>query len=104
MDLVLIIAKSNRVYAIEASKTYKASEQPDKSTVFTTKELDVLESSLTSQYGKPTHGLSEENSQYTRVGTQWQSKSYISNSYIDFYGTFVGYKIQFSLCRHDIDF
>jgi len=104
MDLVLIIVKASKVYAIEVSKTYKASEQPNKATIFTSKELEVLESGLTSQYGNATHKIDDNNSKYTRFGVQWQSQSYLANCYIDFYGTLVGYKVQFSLCKHEVDF
>jgi hypothetical protein len=104
MDLVCIISKENKVYAIEVSKRYKASEQPNKAITFSTTELDALESGLTNQYGKPTHYLKDSNSKYTRIGSQWQSHSYTANCFIDFYGTFEGYMIYFSLSQLSVDF
>ncbi len=93
---------TGKVHAIEAMKLVKATNE--NATVFDATELDIIQAGLTRLYGKPQYGLNENNAKYNRVGAQWISKSKEANCFIDFYGTFVGYKLQFSLCEHSEDF
>lgn len=102
MNSVMVIAKENKVYAIEASKTVKATKA--KPTIFDPYELDVIQQGLTSQFGTPSSSLEENNAKYVRIGVQWEAKSKLANCFIDFYGTYVGYKLQFSICELNIDF
>lgn len=102
MNYVRVIGLNGKVHAIEAIKMVKATN--DKATVFDATELDVIQAGLTRLYGEPKYALNDNNSQYNRIGVQWISKSKEANCFIDFYGTFVGYKLQFSLCEHSEDF
>lgn len=102
MNSVMVIAKDNKVYAIEATKIIKATDE--KAAIFDSSELDVIQRGLTAQYGTPSCSLEENNEKYVRTGVQWESKSKLVNCFIDFYGTFVGYKLQFSMCELNIDF
>lgn len=102
MNYVRVIALNGKVHAIEAIKMVKATDE--KATVFDATELDVIQAGLTRLYGEPKYALNENNSQYNRIGVQWISQSKQANCFIDFYGTFVGYKLQFSLCEHREDF
>ena len=91
-----------KVVDIEVIKMVKATNEH--ATVFDASELDVIQAGLTRLYGDPQYKLTENNSQYNRIGVQWISNSKEANCFIDFYGTFVGYKLQFSLCEHSEDF
>ena len=85
---------NGKVHAIEVIKMVKATNEH--ATVFDASELDVIQAGLTRLYGDPQYKLTENNSQYNRIGVQWISNSKEANCFIDFYGTFVGYKLQFS--------
>ena len=102
MNYVRVIVLNGKVHAIEAIKMVKATTE--KATVFDATELDIIQAGLTRLYGEPKYALNENNSQYNRIGVQWISQSKQANCFIDFYGTFVGYKLQFSLCEHKEDF
>lgn len=102
MNYVRIIELNGKVHAIEAMKIVKATKEH--ATVFDSKELDIIQAGLTRQYGKPKYALDEENSKYVRVGVQWISNTKQANCFIDFYGTYVGYKLQFSLSEYREDF
>lgn len=102
MDYVRVVAKNDKVYAIEAFKIVKATN--DRATIFDASELDMIQRGLTGLYGIPSCSLEENNTEYVRTGVQWESKSKLANCFIDFYGTFVGYKLQFSMCEHSLDF
>ena len=102
MNYVRVIGLNGKVYAIEAIKMVKATNE--KATVFDATELDVIQAGLTRLYGEPKYALNDNNSRYTRIGVQWISKSKEADCFIDFYGTFVGYKLQFALCEHSEDF
>ena len=102
MNYVRVIGLNGKVHAIEAMKLIKATNAH--ATVFDTTELDIIQAGLTRLYGNPQYGLNENNAKYNRIGVQWISKSKEVNCFIDFYGTFVGYKLQFSLCEHNEDF
>lgn len=102
MNYVRVIALNGKVHAVEAIKMVKATDE--KATVFDATELNVIQAGLTRLYGEPKYALNENNSQYNRIGVQWLSQSKQANCFIDFYGTFVGYKLQFSLCEHSEDF
>lgn len=102
MNYVRVIGLNGKVHAIEVIKMVKATNEH--ATVFDASELDVIQAGLTRLYGDPQYKLTENNSQYNRIGVQWISNSKEDNCFIDFYGTFVGYKLQFSLCEHSEDF
>lgn len=102
MNYVRIVAKNDKVYAIEVIKVIKATSE--QATVFDSSELDLIQENLTRLYGEPKYSLNNENSKYVRVGVQWVSGTKLANCFIDFYGTFVGYKLQFSLCEYEEDF
>lgn len=102
MDYVRVIGLDGKVHAIEAMKMVKATKEH--AAIFDATELDIIQAGLTRLYGEPQYGLTENNSQFNRLGVQWISKTKQANCFIDFYGTFVGYKLQFSLCEHIEDF
>lgn len=102
MNYVRVIAKNNKVHAVEVIKVVKATTE--QATVFDSSELDIIQTGLTRLYGEPKYSLNNENSKYVRVGVQWVSGTKLANCFIDFYGTFVGYKLQFSLCEYEEDF
>lgn len=102
LNYVRVVALSGIVHAIEAMKIVKATKE--QATVFDPAELDIIQAGLTRLYGEPKYALNEENSKFVRLGAQWISKTKLANCFIDFYGTFVGYKLQFSLCEHKEDF
>ena len=102
MNYVRVIGLDGKVHAIEAMKIVKATEEH--ATIFDATELDIIQAGLTRLYGEPQYALTENNSQFNRIGVQWISKTKQANCFIDFYGTFVGYKLQFSLCEHIEDF
>lgn len=101
MNYVRVVASNGKIHAIEAMKIVKAEKQ---GTIFDAKELDVIQAGLTRLYGEPKYGLNENNSKFVRVGVQWVAQTKLANCFIDFYGTFVGYKLQFSLCEYKEDF
>lgn len=102
MNYVRVVGLNGKVHAIEVMKQVKATQE--RATVFDATELDIIQAGLTRLYGEPQYALTENNSQFNRIGVQWISKSKEANCFIDFYGTFVGYKLQFSLCEHVEDF
>lgn len=102
MNYVRIIGLNGKVHAIEVMKLVKATN--DHATTFDATELDIIQAGLTRLYGEPKYNLNENNAKYNRIGVQWISKSKEVNCFIDFYGTFIGYKLQFSLCEHKEDF
>lgn len=102
MNYVRVIGLNGKVHAIEAMKQVSATREH--ATVFDATELDIIQAGLTRLYGEPKYALNDSNSQYNRIGVQWITKSKQANCFIDFYGTFVGYKLQFSLCEHHEDF
>ena len=102
MDFVGIVVKEGKVHAIEAIKIVKATASNP--TIFNADELDVIKAGLTSQYGEPTHGLRKDTNEYNRFGYQWQAQSKQVCCFMDFYGTFQGYKLQYSLSEFSLDY
>ena len=102
MDFVRVVAKDGKVHAIDAVRIVKATESSP--TVFNADDLDVIKAGLISQYGEPTHGLREDTNQYNRFGYQWQAQSKQVCCFMDFYGTFQGYKLQYSLSEFSLDY
>lgn len=98
MNYVRVIGLNGKVHAIEVMKYVKATKEH--ATVFDATELDIIKAGLSRLYGNPKYDLTDNNSQYSRVGEQWISKSKEANCFIDFYGTFVGYRLVFALCEH----
>ena len=102
MNFVRVVAKEGKVYAVEVVRIVKATESSP--TVFNANDLDVIKAGLISQYGEPTHGLREDTNQYNRFGYQWQAQSKQVCCFMDFYGTFQGYKLQYSLSEFSLDY
>ena len=90
------------MHAIDAVRMVKATESSP--TVFNADDLDVIKAGLISQYGEPTHGLQKDTNQYNRFGYQWQAQSKQVCCFMDFYGTFQGYKLQYSLSEFSLDY
>lgn len=102
MDFVRVVAKDGMVHAIDAVKMVKATESSP--TVFNADNLDVIKAGLVSLYGNPTHGLRKDTNEYNRFGYQWQAQSKQVCCFMDFYGTFQGYKLQYSLSEFSLDY
>ncbi|MBQ2886977.1 MAG: hypothetical protein IJE43_24965 [Alphaproteobacteria bacterium] len=102
MNFVRVVAKNGKVHAIDAVRIVKATK--DHPTIFNADDLEVLKAGLTSQYGEPTHGLRKDTDQYNRFGYQWQANSKQVCCFMDFYGTFQGYKLQYSLSEFSLDY
>lgn len=102
MDYVRVAIKDGKVHTIEAIKTVRATKNSP--TVFNADELDVIKAGLVSQYGEPTHSLREDTNQYNRFGFQWQASSKQVCCFMDFYGTFQGYKLQYALSEFSLDY
>lgn len=101
MNQARVITRNGKIYAIELIKQVKGSQSNP--TVFDTNELEIIESGLKEKYGNPTHGLTEQG-EVVRTGTQWNSATKQVSTFIDFYGTFQGYRLVFALCEREIDF
>ena len=101
MTKARVLARNGKVYGIEVVKEIKAPK--DELIVFSTDEIDIIESGLKEKYGNPTHGLTEQG-EVVRTGTQWNSATKQVSTFIDFYGTFQGYRLVFALCEREIDF
>ena len=101
MTKARVITRNGKIYAIELIKQVKGSQSNP--TVFDTNELEIIESGLKEKYGNPTHGLTEQG-EVVRTGTQWNSATKQVSTFIDFYGTFQGYRLVFALCEREIDF
>ena len=82
MNYVRVIGLNGKVHAIEVIKMVKATNEH--ATVFDASELDVIQAGLTRLYGDPQYKLTENNSQYNRIGVQWISNSKEANCFIDF--------------------
>lgn len=102
MDYVRVAVKNGKVHTVEAIRMVKATEENP--TIFNADELETIKAGLISQYGEPTHGLRNDTSQYSRFGFQWQAKSKQVCCFMDFYGTFEGYKLKYSLSEFSLDY
>ena len=99
---VRVAVKNGKVHTVEAIRMVKATE--DNPTIFNADELETIKAGLVSQYGEPTHGLRNDTSQYSRFGFQWQAESKQVCCFMDFYGTFEGYKLKYSLSEFSLDY
>lgn len=102
MDYVRVAVKNGKVHTVEAIRMVKATEENP--TIFNADELETIKAGLVSQYGEPTHGLRNDTSQYSRFGFQWQTESKQVCCFMDFYGTFEGYKLKYSLSEFSLDY
>ncbi len=102
MDYVRVAVKNGKVHTVEAIRMVKATE--DNPTIFNADELETIKAGLVSQYGEPTHGLRNDTNQYNRFGYQWQANSKQVCCFMDFYGTFEGYKLKYSLSEFSLDY
>lgn len=102
MDYVRVAVKNGKVHTVEAIRMVKATEENP--TIFNADELETIKAGLVSQYGEPTHGLRNDTSKYSRFGFQWQAESKQVCCFMDFYGTFEGYKLKYSLSEFSLDY
>lgn len=102
MDYVRVASKDGKVHTVEAIRLVKGSE--NNPTVFNADELEAIKAGLISQYGEPTHGLRKDTNEYNRFGYQWQANSKQVCCFLDFYGTFHGYMLKYSLSEFSLDY
>ena len=75
-------------------KTVQGSESNP--TIFDASELQTIERGLIERFGRPTQPIYKKGEVYT-TGTQWNSKTKAVGVYMEFYGTFQGYMLVFSM-------
>ena len=80
MDRGVVLEKDGKVDAILLFKTYSPG-------IFNVKELEVLQSSLTSRYGRPNVDLTDFSGTPSVAGVRWQASSTMIDVAYLFYGT-----------------
>ena len=94
MNHARVVVRNGKVYMILLVKTVPGSESNP--TVFDASELQIIENGLRGRFGEPTQGIYKEGEVFT-TGSQWNSKSKAVGTYMEFYGTFNGYMLVFSM-------
>jgi hypothetical protein len=94
MNHARIVVRNGKVYMILIVKTVQGSESNP--TIFDASELQTIERGLIERFGRPTQPLYKQGEVYT-TGSQWNSKTKAVGVYMDFYGTFNGYMLVFSM-------
>lgn len=94
MNHAQIVVRNGKVYMILLVKTVQGSES--KPTVFDASELQIIENGLKGRFGNPTRGIYKKGEVFT-TGSQWNSKTKMVGTYMDFYGTFHGYMLVFTM-------
>ena len=94
MNQARVVVRNGKVYMILLVKTVQGSESNP--TVFDASELQIIENGLKGRFGNPTQGIYKTGEVYT-TGSQWNSKTKAVGVYMDFYGTFNGYMLVFSM-------
>ena len=94
MNHARIVVKNGKVYMILIVKTVQGSESNP--TIFDASELQTIERGLIERFGRPTQPIYKQGEVYT-TGSQWNSKTKAVGVYMDFYGTFNGYMLVFSM-------
>lgn len=94
MNHARIVVRNGKVYMILIVKTVQGSESNP--TIFDASELQTIERGLIERFGRPTQPIYKQGEVYT-TGSQWNSKTKAVGVYMDFYGTFNGYMLVFSM-------
>lgn len=94
MNHARVVVRNQKVYAILLVKTVPGSESNP--TIFDASELQTIERGLVERFGRPTQPIYKKGEVYT-TGSQWNSKTKVVGVYMDFYGTFNGYMLVFSM-------
>ena len=94
MNHARVVVRNGKVYMILLVKTVQGSESNP--TIFDASELQTIERGLIERFGRPTQPIYKKGEVYT-TGSQWNSKTKAVGVYMDFYGTFNGYMLVFSM-------
>lgn len=94
MNHARVVVRNGKVYMVLLVKTVPGSESNP--TIFDASELQIIENGLRGRFGKPTQPIYKKGEVYT-TGSQWNSKTKAVGTYIEFYGTFNGYMLVFSM-------
>ena len=94
MNHAQVVVKNGKVYMILIVKTVQGSESNP--TIFDASELQTIERGLIERFGRPTQPIYKKGEVYT-TGSQWNSKTKAVGVYMDFYGTFNGYMLVFTM-------
>ena len=94
MNHARVVVRDGKVYMILLVKTVQGSESNP--TIFDASELQTIERGLIERFGRPTQPIYKKGEVYT-TGTQWNSKTKAVGVYMEFYGTFQGYMLVFSM-------
>ena len=94
MNHARVVVRNGKVYMVLLVKTVPGSESNP--TIFDASELQIIENGLRGRFGKPTQPIYKKDEVYT-TGSQWNSKTKAVGTYIEFYGTFNGYMLVFSM-------
>ena len=94
MNHARVVVRNGKVYMILLVKTVQGSESNP--TIFDASELQTIERGLIERFGRPTQPIYKKGEVYT-TGTQWNSKTKAVGVYMEFYGTFQGYMLVFSM-------
>ena len=94
MNHARVVVRNGKVYMILLVKTVQGSESNP--TVFDASELQIIENGLKGRFGNPTQGIYKKGESFT-TGSQWNSKTKAAAVYMDFYGTFHGYMLVFTM-------
>ena len=94
MNHARIVVRNGKVYMILIVKTVQGSESNP--TIFDASELQTIERGLIERFGRPTQPIYKQGEVYT-TGSQWNSKTKAVGVYMEFYGTFNGYMLVFSM-------
>jgi len=94
MNHARVVVRNGKVYMVLLVKTVQGSETNP--TIFDASELQVIENGLKERFGNPTQGIYKKGESFT-TGSQWNSKTKAAGVYIEFYGTFHGYMLVFSM-------
>ena len=94
MNHAQVVVKNGKVYMILLVKAVQGSKS--NSTIFDASELQTIERGLIERFGRPTQPIYKQGEVYT-TGSQWNSKTKAAGVYMDFYGTYNGYMLVFSM-------
>lgn len=94
MNHARVVVRNGKVYMIILVKTVQGSETNP--TIFDASELQIIENGLKGRFGNPTQGIYKKGESFT-TGSQWNSKTKAAAVYMEFYGTFTGYMLVFSI-------
>ena len=94
MNHARVVVRNGKVYMILLVKTVQGSESNP--TIFDASELQTIERGLIERFGRPTQPIYKKGEVYT-TGNQWNSKTKAVGVYMEFYGTFQGYMLVFSM-------